>query len=353
MIEGGYSAGSTIASQTRAVPARSPTSPDTGSCSTTSTTARPTSTRARGSAAGRATTASGRSPRPCTSSSRSGRMTTPPGGQARRRHGRGPRAGARVRAAPRAARRPGARRRHPRRAAARDGRGRRERGHSRWSTRGRRRSAPQQTGRSATPRRDALGGLDALVNNAAIVGACPAVRSTRSTRTSGTGCSRSTSRARGCAHGAVAPLLREAGGGSIVNLASEVAFSGSAGLAHYVASKAAIIGLTRVLARELGPSQIRVNAIAPGFIPTEGRPAMLADAHVRPERHAARPRRSARRPARGARVPRLRREHVRDRPDAARQRRATRALTRAARRGHPGRVMYLHPGLSENRPRPN
>ena len=68
---------------------------------------------------------------------------------------------------------------------------------------------------------------------------------------------------------AVVPLLRHAGRGSIVNMASEVAFSGSPGLAHYDASKAALIGLTRTLARELGPDQIRVNALAPGFIPTE------------------------------------------------------------------------------------
>ena len=79
-----------------------------------------------------------------------------------------------------------------------------------------------------------------------------------------------------CAKAAV-PLIREAGGGSIVNMASEVAFSGSPGLVHYVTSKAAIIGLTRVLARELGPSQIRVNAIAPGFIPTEGSTTMTAE----------------------------------------------------------------------------
>ena len=78
-----------------------------------------------------------------------------------------------------------------------------------------------------------------------------------------------------CAKAAV-PLMRDAGGGSIVNMASEVAFSGSPGLVHYVTSKAAVIGLTRVLARELGPSQIRVNAIAPGFIPTEGSQTMTA-----------------------------------------------------------------------------
>jgi NAD(P)-dependent dehydrogenase (short-subunit alcohol dehydrogenase family) len=72
--------------------------------------------------------------------------------------------------------------------------------------------------------------------------------------------------------------MRDAGAGSIVNMASEVAFSGSPGLVHYVTSKAAVIGLTRVLARELGPSQIRVNAIAPGFIPTEGSQTMTTAA---------------------------------------------------------------------------
>jgi NAD(P)-dependent dehydrogenase (short-subunit alcohol dehydrogenase family) len=58
---------------------------------------------------------------------------------------------------------------------------------------------------------------------------------------------------------AAVPLPRGAGGGSIVNMASEVALSGSSGLVHYVTSKAAIIGLTRALARELGPSQIRAT----------------------------------------------------------------------------------------------
>lgn len=69
---------------------------------------------------------------------------------------------------------------------------------------------------------------------------------------------------------AALPVLAAAGGGSVVNLASEVAYSGSTNLAHYVASKAAVVGLTRALAREAGANKVRVNAVAPGFTDTEG-----------------------------------------------------------------------------------
>jgi NAD(P)-dependent dehydrogenase (short-subunit alcohol dehydrogenase family) len=133
----------------------------------------------------------------------------------------------------------------------------------------------EQTRALAQTASDALGGVDALVNNAAIVAGLvrrafdeiPEDEWDRVLEVNVKG-------AWLCAR-AVAPLIGAAGGGSIVNLASEVAYSGSPGLAHYVASKAAIVGLTRVLARELGPRQIRVNALAPGFIPTEGSAGML------------------------------------------------------------------------------
>ncbi len=68
---------------------------------------------------------------------------------------------------------------------------------------------------------------------------------------------------------AVRPYMKTVGKGKVVNLASEVFFTGSHGFAHYVATKGAVIGLTRALAIELGPDHICINAIAPGFTDTE------------------------------------------------------------------------------------
>ncbi len=75
---------------------------------------------------------------------------------------------------------------------------------------------------------------------------------------------------------ACSPLLRD--GGRIVNIASATVMSGSAQWAHYVASKAGVIGLTRVMAKELGVRGITANAIAPGFTLTEASHALIEDA---------------------------------------------------------------------------
>ncbi|WP_158046403.1 SDR family NAD(P)-dependent oxidoreductase [Skermanella pratensis] len=68
---------------------------------------------------------------------------------------------------------------------------------------------------------------------------------------------------------AVAPGMAEAGGGSIVNLGSTSWYVCTDDLAVYQAAKAGALGLTRALARDLGPSGIRVNHVAPGWIMTE------------------------------------------------------------------------------------
>jgi 3-oxoacyl-[acyl-carrier protein] reductase len=109
-------------------------------------------------------------------------------------------------------------------------------------------------------------GLDILVNNAgilddALIGMVTSkqVNSVYGANTFGTlYCSQYASR-----------LMQRRGGGSIVNISSIIGTNGNEGQAVYGGSKAAVIGMTKSLAKELAPSNICVNAIAPGFIDTD------------------------------------------------------------------------------------
>jgi D-xylose 1-dehydrogenase len=68
---------------------------------------------------------------------------------------------------------------------------------------------------------------------------------------------------------AVLPGMKQKGGGAIVNFSSISWMAGMGGMAVYTASKSAMLGLTRSLARDFGPGNIRVNAVAPGWVRTE------------------------------------------------------------------------------------
>ncbi|HSK02566.1 MAG TPA: SDR family oxidoreductase, partial [Kofleriaceae bacterium] len=74
------------------------------------------------------------------------------------------------------------------------------------------------------------------------------------------------------------PAILAAGGGSVVNMASILGQVGFRGACAYVAAKHGIVGLTRAAALEYGPHNLRVNAVAPGFIETP-----LIEKHLSPE----------------------------------------------------------------------
>jgi len=76
---------------------------------------------------------------------------------------------------------------------------------------------------------------------------------------------------------AVAPEMKKQGKGKIINVASNVAFTGHVGFLHYLTSKAAILGLTRGLAGELGEHGICVNSLCPGMAMTEARKLYTTD----------------------------------------------------------------------------
>jgi 3-oxoacyl-[acyl-carrier protein] reductase len=111
-----------------------------------------------------------------------------------------------------------------------------------------------------------LGGVHYLINNAGISHDAALWRMADDAwrevlETNVTGCFN-------CIH-AVAPYLREQRYGKIVSVSSHQAYRPGFGVANYAASKAAVIGLTKAAAVELGPYNINVNAVAPGFVRTE------------------------------------------------------------------------------------
>jgi 3-oxoacyl-[acyl-carrier protein] reductase len=121
----------------------------------------------------------------------------------------------------------------------------------------------------------AFGGVDGLINNAGMLTIIPISRvgfedidetewdAVIDTNLKGTW----------LACRAAVPAMRRRGGGSIVNIGSGTFFLGSPTRAHYVASKGGVIGLSRVLSRELADANVRVNVIVPGSTLSEDEPS--------------------------------------------------------------------------------
>ena len=122
-----------------------------------------------------------------------------------------------------------------------------------------------------------FGRVDALINNAALYGALRGDRFDAITEADwDAAMAVNVKGIWNCCKAAV-PAMRNAGGGSIINLTSLAATYGMPFALHYTTSKAAVIGLTRGLARELGRDRIRVNALAPSAVLTDGTREFFGD----------------------------------------------------------------------------
>ncbi len=124
-----------------------------------------------------------------------------------------------------------------------------------------------------------LSDVSAVVNNAAGNFVCPTVDLTPNgfravVEISLYGCFH-------CSRALARRLIGEARPGAIVNMVATYAWTGAPGVAHSAAAKAGMLAFTRSVAREWGPHGIRVNAVAPGFVPTEQAVGnILADAEA-------------------------------------------------------------------------
>jgi 3-oxoacyl-[acyl-carrier protein] reductase len=127
-------------------------------------------------------------------------------------------------------------------------------------------SDPASTRAATASAIEALGGVDILVNNAGILRMAPLLDITIEDWDLTFDIN---VRAMLLTTQVAAPSMIANGGGAIINMASMGGKVGSPNQAHYAASKAAVIGLTRVTAMELGPHSIRANCICPGYVLTD------------------------------------------------------------------------------------
>jgi NAD(P)-dependent dehydrogenase (short-subunit alcohol dehydrogenase family) len=121
------------------------------------------------------------------------------------------------------------------------------------------------------------GRIDVLVNNAALYGALARKPFDQIPEAEFDNCMRVNVKGVWTCSRMMLPALRASASASIVNIASAAAIYGMPYAAHYVASKAAVIGLTRSMSRELGRERIRVNAVAPSVVATDATLEFLGD----------------------------------------------------------------------------
>ncbi len=133
------------------------------------------------------------------------------------------------------------------------------------------------------------GGIDGLVNNAAIAEGVGGKRFNELDPDTFLRVLDVNARGTWQACRAVYPYMKARGRGKIVNIASDTPLWGAPLLLHYVASKGAVIAMTRSLAREMGPDRICVNAIAPGLTRTEATESVSRERHETYERGRAIP----------------------------------------------------------------
>jgi 2-deoxy-D-gluconate 3-dehydrogenase len=121
-----------------------------------------------------------------------------------------------------------------------------------------------------------LGGIDILLNNAGIIRRAPVLEFTEKDWDEVIQINQSA--VFFLSQAVAKQFVKQGRGGKIVNIASMLSFQGGIRVPSYTASKSAVMGLTRLLANELAPHHINVNAVAPGYMATDNTAPLRADA---------------------------------------------------------------------------
>lgn len=121
-----------------------------------------------------------------------------------------------------------------------------------------------------------LGGIDILLNNAGIIRRAPVLEFTEKDWDEVIQINQSA--VFFLSQAVARQMVQQGRGGKIINIASMLSFQGGIRVPSYTASKSAVMGLTRLLANELAPHKINVNAVAPGYMATDNTAPLRADA---------------------------------------------------------------------------